>query len=77
MLLNIPRVIAVHAVQNLALVDYSVATKTSEIAAQIVQWADVHDQWWLATMTLNILSDLDEVGSILIKICVWLVMNAN
>ena len=77
MLINIPRVIAVHAVQNLALVDYSVATRTSEIAAQIVQWADVHDQWWLATTTLNILSELDKFGSMLIQICAWLVMNAN
>ena len=77
MFFTIPRVIAVHAVQNLALVDYSVATKASEVAAEIVQWADMHDQWWIATTTMRLLFELDHIGSILINICVWIVMNAT
>ena len=70
---SVPRSIASAAVHQLALVDYAVANKVTEDAATIIDWAYSHDMPQLAICTMNVLQKLDEVGSFLIFIVVWLV----
>lgn len=68
---------AVQSVQYLSTLDYSIATKVSENVANVVEWSYLHDQWWLASASVNMLQTLDAVGSFLIGIVVWIVTNSN
>ena len=76
LILHVPKVVSTFAVQRLSDVDYSVATRVSEDVAKIVQWANVHDQWWLAIWSMDVLQFWDNLGSLLISIVVWLVHNS-
>lgn len=73
----VPRFIAVKAVEKLAAVDYSVATRVSDHASSIVKWAYAHDQWWIVQPTIHLVQQFDHLGSVLISFVVWLVMNAS
>ncbi len=73
----ISKQIAVQAMQTLAHVDYSVATQVSENVANIIKFAYEYDQWWLSQPSIEILKFLDNTGSILISIVVWIVMHAK
>ena len=75
-LINIPHSLAVTAVKGLSDVDYSVATRVSEDVAVIVQWAFVHDKWWLAEWSIDSLKFLDDFGSFLITVVAWLIHNS-
>ena len=69
--------IAVQAMETLANVDYSIATRVSENVAHIINFAYEYDQWWLSQPSIEILRFLDNTGSILINIVVWIVMHAK
>ena len=72
-LINIPRPLTILAMNKLAEVDYNVATKVSEGVAETVKWAYIHDQTWLAQGSIEILQMLDNFGSMLITLVVWIV----
>ncbi len=72
-LINIPRSLTIIAMNKLAEVDYNVATKVSEGVAETVKWAYVNDQPWIAQGSIEILQMLDNIGSMLIAIVVWIV----
>lgn len=72
-LINIPRPVTILAMNKLAEVDYNVATKVSEIVAETVKWAYVHDQPWIAQYAIDGLQILDNFGSMLIAIVVFIV----
>ena len=73
MLLPISQKIALAGVNVLAKVDYSVATKISDNVADISNWAYSHNQIWLIKFSVDALKCLDELGSLLINIVVWIV----
>ncbi len=78
MLLNnihLSRTIAIFAVNKLAEVDYTIANKVSHDAANIITWSYNHNFPFLSNITINILQNLDNFGSILISFVVWLVHN--
>lgn len=68
---------AVFAAKQLANVDYGIATRVSEKASEIVHWSYVHDQWWLAEFAMHTLQTLDDFGSQLIGLVIWIVLHAN
>ena len=70
---NIPRPITIIAMNKLAEVDYNVATKVSEGVAETVKLAYIYDKPWLAQGSIEILQMLDNFGSMLISIVVWIV----
>ena len=72
-LINIPRPLTIIAMNKLAEVDYNVATRVSEGVAETVKWAYNHDQIWIAQYAINGLQMLDNFGSILIAIVVYIV----
>ena len=72
-LINIPRPLTIIAMNKLAEVDYNVATKVSEGVAETVKWAYINDQPWIAQGSIEILQMLDNIGSMLIAIVVWIV----
>ena len=72
-IVNIPRPITIFAMNKLAEVDYNVATKVSESVAETVKWAYIHDQPWIAQYAIEGLQMLDNFGSMLIAIVVWIV----
>lgn len=72
-LINIPRPITIIAMNQLAEVDYNVATKVSEGIAETVKWAYIHDQPWISQGSIETLQMLDNFGSMLITIVVWIV----
>lgn len=74
---TIPKIVAVKAVNLLATVDYSVATRVSEDVAEIVNWANARDMWWLSVLAVDTLQRLDEAGSFLIAFVSWLVLHAQ
>ena len=76
MWITVARPAAVAAAAALARVDYSVATKLSERAAEVVAYADAHHCWWLAPLAVDALRRLDEAGSCLICAVAWLVHHA-
>lgn len=76
-MLLVPIGVAKTAVQQLAQVDYDVATRVSHAAAQIVPWALDHDQFWLANATMQTLQGFDDLGSALIACVVWLVVHVR
>ena len=68
-----PRSVAILAVQKLAEVDYNVATRVSESVAETVQWAYIHNVPWVAKYAVDGLQMLDNFGSFLISIVIWIV----
>jgi len=72
-LINIPRPVTIAAMNKLAEVDYNVATKVSEDVAETVKWAYIHNQPLIAQGAIEILQMLDNFGSLLISIVVWIV----
>ena len=72
-LINIPRPVTLCAMNKLAEVDYNVATKVSESVAETVKWAYIHDQPWIAQYAIEGLQMLDNLGSMLIAIVVYIV----
>ena len=76
-LINIQRQLTILAMNKLAEVDYNVATKVSEGVAETVKWAYIHDQPWLAQGSIEILQMLDNFGSMLITLVVWIVHNTS
>ena len=74
-LVNIPRPLTIIAMNNLAKVDYNVATRVSEGVAETVKWAYNNDQPWIAQYAVEGLQMLDNFGSFLISIVIWIVHN--
>ncbi len=72
-IINIPRPVTIAAMNNLAQVDYNVATRVSDYVAEIVKWSYIHDQPWIAQYAIEGLQTLDTFGSLLISIVVWIV----
>jgi len=73
----VPTAVAKVAVEQLARVDYSVATRLSHGAAQFVPWAIDHEWYALADLCMLALQRLDEFGNELISITTWLVLNCH
>ena len=71
----IPRMLTIIAMNKLAQVDYNVATRVSELTANTVKWAYIHDQAWIANYAIDGLQKLDNFGSLLISLVVWIVHN--
>lgn len=71
----IPRAITIIAMNKLAQVDYNVATKVSELTAETVKWSYIHDKPYLANFAIDGLQMLDNFGSLLITLVVWIVHN--
>lgn len=76
-LVNIPRPLTILAMNKLAEVDYNVATRVSESVAETVKWSYIHDQPWIAQHAIEGLQMLDNFGSLLIAIVVWIVHHTN
>jgi|TARA_X000000368_G_C22984186_1_gene691347 hypothetical protein len=74
-IVNVPRPLTIFAMNKLAEVDYNVATRVSDIVAETVKWAYVHDQPWIAYYAIDGLQMLDNFGSMLIAIVVWIVQH--
>ena len=72
----VPQVVATTAVRQLAHVDYSIATRISSLASDIVPWAFHHDMPWLAVATIRSVESLDSLGNVLIQLVAWLVVHA-
>ena len=73
----VSKAMAVQAASALAHVDYSVATRVSHGAALAVAWAYDHEMWWIATTSMRLVQLLDDTGSHLITLVVWLVLHAH
>jgi hypothetical protein len=71
----IPRALTIIAMNNLARVDYNIATKVSEFTANTVKWAYLHDQPYIAQYAIDGLEKLDNFGSLLIALVAWIVHN--
>jgi hypothetical protein len=71
----IPRMLTIIAMNKLAQVDYNVATRVSDLTANTVKWAYIHDQAWIANYAIDGLQKLDNFGSLLISLVVWIVHN--
>lgn len=74
-LIHIPRPITIFAMNQLANVDYNVATKVSDIVAETVKWGYQHDLPIVSKYAIDGLQMLDNFGSTLISIVVWIVYN--
>ena len=72
-IINIPRPITILAMKQLANVDYNVATRVSESVAETVQWAYQNDVPFVAKYAVEGLQMLDNFGSFLISIVIWIV----
>lgn len=77
LLTNIPRPVAIFAVNKLAEVDYNIATKVSETVSELVNYSYSHDQIWISHFAINFLQTLDNLGSLLISFVVWIVCNTH
>jgi hypothetical protein len=75
--LHVPRAIAVGAARWLADVDFTVANRVSDDVAGIVKWGFDHDSAWVAHAAIGSLRFLDDLGSVLIAIVVWIVQGAQ
>ena len=73
----VPREVVVHAAANLATVDYSVATRVSAEVSRVVEWAYLHDVWWIVVPSVQVLRTLDDLGSALITAVVWLAVHSQ
>lgn len=67
------RPVSTFAVARLAEVDYNIANRVSENVASVVAYAYSHDNPQLATVAVEMLQMLDNLGSALITFVVWLV----
>lgn len=67
------RPLVVHATQQLATVDYTVANRVTDDAARVVAWAYAHDAPQVAAACIHALQAFDGVGGVLIALVVWLV----
>ena len=76
-IINIPRPITIQAMNLLANVDYNVATRVSEKVAEIVKWGYLHDLPLVSQYAIDGLQLLDNFGSLLISIVVWIVYHTN
>lgn len=76
-LFQIPRSFTIMAMNQLAQVDYNVATKVSEDVAEVVKWGYQHDLPIVSQYAIKSLQTMDFLGSILISIVVWIVNNTN
>ena len=76
-LVNIPGPITILAMNKLAEVDYNVATRVSEVVAETVKWGYLHDQPWISHHAIEGLQMLDNFGSLLIAIVVWIVAHTK
>ena len=76
-LINIPRPITIMAMNKLAEVDYNVATRVSEVVAEAVKWGYAHDQTWISHYAVEGLQMLDNFGSLLIALVLWIVANTK
>tara|TARA_Y100000591_G_scaffold332321_1_gene369205 strand:+ start:2438 stop:2677 length:240 start_codon:yes stop_codon:yes gene_type:complete len=72
-IINIPRQITIFAANQLANIDYNIATKVSDDVSHIIQWSYTNDQPWLAVTAMHTLQSLDNFGSFLISIVAWIV----
>ncbi len=73
MIIHFPRSVAIFAVKNLALVDYDVATKVSDAVAEISIWGYDHNLPFIANYAIDGLQKLDEFGSLLITLVVFII----
>ena len=76
-IVSIPRPLTILAMKQLANVDYNVATRVSESVAETVQWAYIHDIPFVAKYAIDGLQILDNFGSFLISLVVWIVSNTQ
>lgn len=76
-LVNVPRPLTIFAMNKLAEVDYNVATRVSDVVAETVKWGYIHDQVWISYYAIQGLQMLDNFGSLLISIVVWIVANTK
>ena len=72
-ILPVARTVAAFAVDQLAVVDYTIANRVTEDVASVVHWAYAHDAPLLAQQAVSLLATLDSLGSALISLVVWLV----
>ena len=72
-LISIPRPITIMAMNQLAQIDYDVATKVSHDVAAIVTWSYQHDYPAIAKLAIEGLQFFDNFGSLLICLVVWIV----
>ena len=75
--INVPRPIAIYAMNQLSNADYNVATKISEGVAEVVKWSYIHDVPIIAKYSINLLDNLDKFGSGLISIVVWIINHTS
>ena len=73
MIIHFPRSVAIFAVKNLALVDYDVATKVSDAVAEVSIWGYDHNLPFIANYAIDGLQKLDEFGSLLITLVVFII----
>ena len=76
-LINIPRPIAIFASHQLANIDYNIATRVSEDVSKIIEWSYNHDLPILAKVSINILENLDQLGSFLIYVVSFVIYHTN
>jgi hypothetical protein len=72
-MLPVARSVAAFAVDQLAVVDYTVANRVTEDVASVVHWAYAHDVPFPAQHAVSLLATLDAFGSTLISLVLWLV----
>ena len=73
----VPRYITIYAMNRLAEVDYNVATRVSESVAETVKWGYQHNLPIVSEYAVNGLQMLDNFGSFLISIIVWLAYHTS
>ena len=71
--MKIPPPVAIFAVKQLAKADYTIANRISDDVAFIVQWSYEHSNYWIPPLAMQSLQYLDNLGSALIAIVVWIV----
>lgn len=69
----IPHSVSIQAVRFLSEVDYNVANRVTEQVAGIVTWAYLHNQDGVARWAVHALQHLDQAGSLLISLVVWII----
>lgn len=67
------RPIAIEAVRQLSLVDYTIANRVTEDIAKGVEWAYEVDNPILARNLVHLLQTFDDLGSLLIAAVIWIV----
>ena len=71
--MKLPPALAVIAVKQLARADYTIANRVSEDVARVVEWSYAHSQYWIPPLAMHTLQALDDFGSSLIALVVWIV----